>query len=40
MTLYIIRSETVAAYGSAPARALADELRLRSAEELDAEPSV
>jgi hypothetical protein len=35
MTLYIIRGETVAAYGSAPAKRSEDELRVRSATQLD-----
>jgi hypothetical protein len=36
MTLYIIRGDSVAAYASAPARTSADELRVRSAKELEA----
>jgi hypothetical protein len=36
MTLYIIRGDTVAAYVSAPARVSEDELRVRSAKELEA----
>jgi hypothetical protein len=36
MTLYIIRGDTVTAYASAPARASEDELRVRSAKEIEA----
>ena len=36
MTLYIIRGDRVTAYASAPARVSADELRVRSAKELEA----
>jgi len=35
MTLYIIRDDTVTAYPSAPARASEDELRVRSAKEIE-----
>ena len=35
MTLYIIRGDTVTAYASAPARASEDELRIRSAKEIE-----
>ncbi len=35
MTLYIIRGDTVTAYASAPARASEDELRVRSAKEIE-----
>src|SRR6202045_1117102 len=35
MTLYIIRDDTVTAYASAPARASEDELRVRSAKEIE-----
>src|SRR5438132_5073786 len=36
MTLYIIRDDTVMAYASAPARGSEDELRVRSAKEIEA----
>jgi hypothetical protein len=36
MTLYIIRGDTVTAYASAPARDSEDELRVRSAKEIEA----
>ncbi len=35
MTLYMIRDDTVTAYASAPARASEDELRVRSAKEIE-----
>ena len=35
MTLYIIRGDAVTAYASAPARALEDKLRVRSAKEIE-----
>ena len=35
MTLYIIHGDTVTAYASAPARASEDELRVRSAKEIE-----
>src|SRR3984893_1264919 len=35
MTLYMIRGDTVTAYASAPARASEDELRVRSAKEIE-----
>src|SRR6202023_2002311 len=35
MTLYIIRGDTVTAYASAPARGSEDELRVRSAKEIE-----
>src|ERR1700730_10374544 len=36
MTLYMIRGDTVTAYASPPARASQDELRVRSAKEIEA----
>ena len=35
MTLYIIRDDTVTAYASAPARVSEDQLRVRSAKEIE-----